>query len=172
MKNLLKVAAVALCMVFMGNFAKAQTQTKIGYIAVDQILQVLPDVKTVQTQVDTYSQQFVAQLQTLQKEFDGKLADYNAKKATMTDAARTAAESDLQDLQNRSTTMRDKASQQVEAKGQELMKPVLEKIKTAVSTVAKEKGYTYVINTSQTDLIVAPPADDLLAPVKLKLNLK
>lgn len=170
MKNLLKVAVVALCMLFIGNFAKAQT--KIGYIAVEQVLQVMPEVKTVQTTVDTYSQQFVATLQALEKEFNDKLAVYNSKKATMTDAARAVSESELQDLQKRSTDTRDKASQAVEAKGQELMQPIIAKVKLAITTVAKEKGYTYVINTSQTDLVVAPEADNLLAAVKLKLNIK
>ncbi len=171
MKNLLKVALVALCLVFMGNFAKAQG--KIGYVSIDQVLQLMPGFKTVQTQVDSYQQQFITTLQDLQKEFDKKLADYNAKKATMTDAARLAAESELQDLQKRSTDTQTRASQQVEAKGQELLKPLYEQIKTAIGAVAKEKGYTYVINATTNDLLlVAPPADDLLAAVKLKLNIK
>ena len=41
-----------------------------------------------------------------------------------------------------------------------------------VVALAKEKGYTYVIDTSQTDLIVSPPADDLMSDVKAKLGVK
>jgi outer membrane protein len=133
----------------------------------------MPEVKTVQSQVEAYQQQFITTLQGLDKEFQTKLADYNAKKATMTDAARTVAESDLQDLQKRSNDVQTKASQQVEAKGQELMRPLYDKVKAAVAAIAKEKGYTYVINATTNDLLlVAPPADDLFAAVKLKLNLK
>ena len=39
-----------------------------------------------------------------------------------------------------------------------------------VNTVAKEAGYTYVLN--QEALLVAPPGDDLLPLVAKKLNLK
>ena len=171
MRKLLKVALVALGVVFMSSFAQAQV--KVGYVSIEQVLQLMPEAKTVQTSVETYQQQFVVTLQALQKEFDTKLADYNAKRATMSDATRTVAESELQDLQTRSTATRDKAQQQVEAKGQELMKPLYDKVKTAITAVAKEKGYTYVLNATTNDLLlVAPPADDLFAAVKLKLGLK
>lgn len=171
MRKLLKVALVALGVVFMSNFAKAQV--KIGYLSTDQVIPLLPEYKTAQTTVETYQQQFVVQLQALQKEYETKLTDYNAKRATMTDAARTVAESELQDLTKRSQETQERARQQVEAKGQELMQPLITKIRTAVSTVAKEKGYTHVINATTNDLLlVAPPADDLLPAVKTKLGLK
>ena len=171
MRKLLKVALVALGVVFMSNFAQAQA--KVGYVSIEQVLQLMPEAKTVQTNIETYQQQFVVTLQGLQKEFDTKLAEYNAKRATMTDAVRTVTESELQSLQQRSTETRDKAQQQVEAKGQELMRPLYEKVKVAINAVAKEKGYTHVLNATTNDLLlVAPPADDLLAAVKLKLGLK
>ena len=171
MRKLLKVALVALGVVFMSNFAQAQA--KVGYVSIEQVLQLMPEAKTVQTNIETYQQQFVVTLQGLQKEFDTKLAEYNSKRATMTDAVRTVTESELQSLQQRSTETRDKAQQQVEAKGQELMRPLYEKAKVAINAVAKEKGYTHVLNATTNDLLlVAPPADDLLAAVKLKLGLK
>ena len=170
MKKLLKVALVAFCVVLMGNFAKAQT--KIGYIPFDQVISLMPELKTVQTAVNTYQQTYVEQYNKLTGEYQNKLKDYETKRATMNDAVRTVAEGELTDLQKRVTDLQTKASQDVEAKGQELMKPLMDKVRVAVNTVAKEKGYTYVINTTQTDLIVAPEADNLLAAVKLKLGLK
>jgi outer membrane protein len=90
----------------------------------------------------------------------------------MTDAIRTAKESELNDLQKRFTDYQNTAQQQVQAKQAELGKPIIEKVRAAVAQVAKEKGYTYVINSSQTDLVVSPPGDDLAAEVKGKLGLK
>jgi outer membrane protein len=40
----------------------------------------------------------------------------------------------------------------------------------AIQTVAKENGYTWVIAKDQ--LLVSPPADDILPLVKKKLGLK
>lgn len=170
MKKVFKVALVAVCMMLMGNFAKAQS--KIGYIAFDQIVQLLPEFKTVQTQLTAYQKTWTDNLQGLQTELQNKGQDYQAKQATMTDAVRSTKQAELQDLQKRLQDQSTNAQQQVEAKGQELYKPLIDKMRATVAGVAKEKGYAYVLNTTQTDLIVSPEADDLGPAVKLKLGIK
>jgi len=170
MKKLVKVALVAVCIVFMGNFAKAQV--KIGYIDQNALIGAMPELKTVNTQVEAYSKTFTDKITALQNEFNTKVTAYNAKKASMTDADRVASESELQDLQRRGNDMQTTAQKSVEAKGAEYMKPLLEKAKLAIEAVAKEKGYAYVLDSSQTVLLVSPPGDDMMAAVKLKMGLK
>jgi len=170
MKKLLKVALIAVCIVFAGNLAKAQS--KIGYVAVDQIVDQMPETKTAITTITAYNKQFIDQLTTMNNELQSKGQAYQAQRATMTDAIRTAKESELNDLQKRFQDYQNTAQQQVQAKQSELGKPIIEKVRAAVAQVAKEKGYTYVINSSQTDLVVSPPGDDLAAEVKAKLGLK
>ncbi|HTK22054.1 MAG TPA: OmpH family outer membrane protein [Mucilaginibacter sp.] len=170
MKKLLKVALIAVCIVFAGNLAKAQT--KIGYVAVDQIVDQMPETKAAITTITAYNKQFIDQLTTMNNELQSKGQAYQAQRATMTDAIRTAKESELNDLQKRFQDYQNTAQQQVQAKQAELGKPIIEKVRAAVAQVAKEKGYTYVINSSQTDLVVSPPGDDLAAEVKAKLGLK
>ncbi|MCC8423891.1 OmpH family outer membrane protein [Mucilaginibacter sp. UR6-11] len=170
MKKLFKVALVAVCMISMGNFAKAQT--KIGYINTNDLIQAMPELKTVNTQMDAFKKTFMDVLQNLGTELQTKSADYQSKQATMTDAVKTVKQSELADLQKRAQDYQTNAQQQVEAKGNELMKPLLDKVHNAISAVAKEKGYNYVLDSSQTALLVSPPADDLMAAVKLKLGVK
>jgi len=173
MKKLLKVALVAICILSTGSFARAQV--KIGYIAVDQVLQLMPETKTIRTQIDAYSKQFQDQIDRLKKESDDKIAAYQKGQATMTDAARIAAQGDINDVQRRTEEYRNTAEQSVQAKVQELIKPVNDKIRAAITAVAKEKGYTYVLNTSSPDgaeiLVVMPETDDLMNAVKAKLGL-
>ena len=170
MKKFLKVSLVAVCVVFAGNIAKAQV--KIGYIAIDQLVDQMPETKAAITNITAYNKQFIDQLTTMNNELQSKGQSYQAQRATMTDAVRTAKESELADLQKRFQDYQNTAQQQVEAKRNELGKPIIEKVRAAAAQVAKEKGYTYVINSSQTDLIVSPPGDDLMAGVKAKLGLK
>jgi outer membrane protein len=170
MKNLLKVALVAFCVVFMGNFAKAQT--KIGYIAMDQAIQGLPEVKTVQGQLEALNKQWQETLTTMQTKYQTDLKEYQAKSTTMTDAARTVKESELTDMQRRIQETGNSAQTAIDNKTTELSKPLIDKVRAAITAVAKEKGYTYVINSTQTELLVSPDADNLLAAVKLKLGLK
>ncbi|TWJ02534.1 periplasmic chaperone for outer membrane proteins Skp [Mucilaginibacter frigoritolerans] len=171
MKKLFKVALVAVSMLFVGNFAKAQT--KIGYINFGALVTQMPEYKTIRSQVDIYQKQFIDQLTAMNTELQAKGGDYQKNQATMTDAARTAKQAELQDIQKRMQDYQNDAQQKVDAKTNELSKPLIDKARAAVADVAKEKGYTYVFDSSQgSPLIVSPEGDDLLAAVKLKLGLK
>ena len=90
----------------------------------------------------------------------------------MTDAVRAVKESELTDIQGRIQKFSADAQQKMEAKQSELAKPLFEKVKLAVNAVAKEKGYTFVLDATSQILVVAPDADDLTPAVKLKLGIK
>jgi outer membrane protein len=171
MKKLFKVALVAVSMLFVGNFAKAQT--KIGYINFSALIGQMPEAKTVKSQMDIYQKQFIDQLTIMNNDLQKEGQAYQAQSATMTDAARTAKQSELQDLQKRIQEYQNNAQQQVETKSNELVKPLSDKAKAALSAVAKEKGYTYVFDSSQgAPLIISPDGDDLMPAVKAKLGIK
>ncbi|WP_121246885.1 OmpH family outer membrane protein [Mucilaginibacter phyllosphaerae] len=170
MKKLFKVALVAAGMLFAGNFAQAQS--KIGHINFQQLIDLMPETKTVKSQLEIYQKQFIDQLTTMNNEYQTKGQAYQTKRATMTDAARGAAETELQDIAKRLQEYQQSSQQQVEAKQRELGKPLIDKARGAVETVAKEKGYGYVLDTTSEYLVVSPAADDLMAAVKLKLGLK
>jgi outer membrane protein len=108
----------------------------------------------------------------MSQEYQTKGQAYQAKQSTMTDAARTAAETELQDLQTRITGFRDNAQKQIEAKSAELLKPLQDKVRAAITAVAAEKGFAYVLDSSQVELLVSPAGDDIIEPVKVKLGLK
>jgi len=108
----------------------------------------------------------------MSNEYQAKGQKYEQTQATMTDAARTAAQSELQDMQTRITGYRDNAQKQIEAKSNELLKPLTDKVRAAITAVAAAKGYAYVLDSSQIELIVSPAGDDLMVPVKAKLGLQ
>jgi outer membrane protein len=171
MKKLFKVALVAVCMLFAGNFANAQT--KIGYINFSELIRSMPEFKTVNTQVQAYQKQFVDELTTMNNAFTTEEQNAQKQQATMTDAQKTAEQGTLQDMQKRMQDFQTDAQQKIEAKSNELSKPLIDKAKAAVTEVAKEKGYTYVFDSSQgASLLVSPDADDLLAAAKVKLGIK
>jgi len=62
------------------------------------------------------------------------------------------------------------AGQAYQAKQEQLLAPLYNKAITAVRTVAKEKGYAYVL--SKDAFLVAPDGDDMLPAVAAKLGVK
>jgi len=171
MKKLLRVVLVAGCMMLAGGFV-ANAQSKIGHINFNAVIDIMPDTKTVSATLQAYQKTFMDQLGIMQNDLQTKAADYESKKATMTDAVRQLKEGELQDLQKRAQDYQANAAQKVDAKKEELVKPLFDKVRAAIALVAKEKGYSYVIDSSQNELLVSPDGDDLLAAVKLKLGLK
>ncbi len=170
MKKLLKVALVAACMLFSVGFANAQA--KIAYINFNTLVEQTPEYKAINTQLQTYQKQFIDVLTSMNNEYQTKAQAFQASSSTMTDAIRAQKATELQDLQKRIQDYNQTAQQQVSAKSNELSKPLIDKIRGAIEAVAKEKGYTYVIDTAQVDLIVKPEGDDLTAATKAKLGLK
>ena len=171
MKKVFKVAIVAVCILLVGNFAKAQT--KIGYINFGEVIHQMPELKTVQTQMDVFQKQYSDEWTTMQTTYQTDLKTYQTSLATMTQAQKDSKEAELADMQKRMQGFQTDAQQKIEAKSNELIKPLSDKAKAAVTEVAKEKGYAYVFDTSQgAPLLVSPEGDDLMAAVKAKLGLK
>jgi outer membrane protein len=170
MKKLFKVALVAVGMIFAGNFANAQT--KIGHINFNAVIDAMPETKTVSAQIQAYQKTFIDVLTNMNNEYTTKGTEFQKTQASMTDAVRSQKGAELQDMQKRMSDYQTDAQQKVEAKKNELGKPLFDKATAAVQAVAKEKGYAYVLDSSQVSLLVSPDADDLMAAVKLKLGLK
>ena len=172
MKKVFKVALVAVCMMLVGSFAKAQS--KVGYIAMEEIISAHPESKTVQKAIETYQKDWQNQLSDLNTAYQKAVKDFTDQEKTMTDPVKASKGAEIQDMYKRLQEQDQLASQQVQTKANELSKPLLDKIRAAITAVAKEKGYNYVINASSGDqmLLVAPDADNLVAPVKLKLGIK
>ena len=168
MKKLFKSALIAGCVLLMSSFAQAQT--KVGYINFQQLVGQTTEIKKIQTDIQAYQQQFMDILKGMQTSFQTQAADYDAKRATMTDAVRTKTETELTDMQKRIQDYQGTASNQVQAKYDEMTKPLIDKLKAAINAVAKEKGYTYVFDTSANDLLVAPDADNLMGSVTAKIG--
>ena len=61
--------------------------------------------------------------------------------------------------------------QLVQAKREELLKPILDKVDVAIKAVGKEGGYLYIFDTSTGATLYALESEDVLPKVKAKLGL-
>jgi len=107
----------------------------------------------------------------MRSEFENKYLDYQSKAAGMSDIIKQNKEQELQQLQERIDAFQQQAQQDLQNKQQKLLQPLIDEAKTAVESVAKEKGYTYVLNQIEDVVLYSTPADDLMAAVKQKLGI-
>ncbi len=154
------------------SISAVSAQMKIGYVNSQDLLADLPEVKQAQANLKSLEQQLqkkgqgmvealqkkYAQLQ--QKEQQGMLAP----KEIETQAAK------LKQEELKLGQFQQQMQEQLLKKQQELMEPVINKIKAAIAEVAKENGYTYILDNSAGMVLYGDSSYDVSALVKAKLK--
>ena len=166
MNKLFKVATVA---VLALGLQQAQAQ-KIAHVQMDSLIQLMPETKQAMDIAQNYLKDLEKQVTTMKAEFDGKYQDYLTNKDTYSDLVRKTKEEELQTLNQRIEDFRQQAQADYQKKYTELSKPIQEKAKKAIDAVAKEGGYKYVLDTSTGVVLFYEASDDILMPVKKKMD--
>src|SRR5688500_11318011 len=128
---------------------QAQTPTassKIGFADVDYIFSQMPEAKQIDTELKSTQTQLKTQIDSKTQEFQKKLADYQANLNTMLDAVRQNTERELTMLQENLQKLQQDAQTTIQNKQAQLMEPVYKKVGKAIEDVAKENGYTFILN--------------------------
>lgn len=139
---------VLLLMLGFGTLlSHAQTaSTKIGYADVDYIFSQLPEAKQIDTELKSTQAQLKNQIDTKYADFQKKLADYQANLNTMLDAVRQNTERELQQMQQNIEKLQQDAQTTIQAKQTQLMDPVYKKVGKGIEEVAKENGFSFILN--------------------------
>jgi outer membrane protein len=163
----LKVFVVAVCLLIVANETNAQ---KIGYIDAETVLYLMPETAKIDSLVRIY------QTDTVGKEFNSLLQTYQYKDSLYRDSAHPMPAAvkeqygkDLAELSQTLQNWQQIAQEAVQAKQSQLIQPVYKKIYDAISAVAKEKGYTYVL--SKESVLIGPDGDNMLPAVAQKLKI-
>ena len=129
------------------HLSQAQTaSTKIGYADVDYIFSQLPESKAIEAELKSTQAQLKNQIDAKYAEFQKKLADYNANLNTMLDAVRTNTERELQQMQQNIEKLQADAQTTIQTKQTQLMDPVYKKVGKGIEDVAKENGFSFILN--------------------------
>jgi len=169
MKNIIKLFIVVLVAGLSMNI-QAQTGLKIGHIDFQELISVMPGQEALNKELETYVAGLETQLQTMQNEYQTKMADYQATQATMSEIIRQTKEKEIIDLQGRIEAFNQQAQYDIQNKQVELTEPMIKKAKEAIEAVAKENGFTYIINGNE-QILLYKSGTDILPLVKKKLGL-
>lgn len=162
-KNIVVVAFIAL--------TTSLNAQKLGHINSNDLLLAMPERNSVESQIKTYAQELENQLTTMSSEYQAKVADYQAKEATMTDAIKQDKIKEITNLETRITEFQKTAQQDLQSKEESLLKPIIDKAKKAIEDVAKENNYTYIFDSGVGVLLYQKDSDDIMPMVKKKLGL-
>jgi outer membrane protein len=150
----------------------AQAQTKIGYINTDELMSVMPESAKISADINEYQTSLQQQGLALQKEADAKRDQYFKDSLTLSNSMKEIRRDELIKMFARLQNYEQEAQEKTQKYAQDKIAPIRVKAMDAIKAVAKEKGYTYVIDDASNILLVMPPGDDLLPLVKTKLGIK
>jgi outer membrane protein len=161
-------AAFVVIALSMANAADAQM--KIGYISVDNMVGLMPDL----TKIDTMLQKY--QADSLNPQYAYLISEYNRKDSMVNTrdsvkykgAVGAQIRQEMQEIAGTIQNWQQLTNQAMEAKQNELLRPVYAKVYDAIKAVAKEKGYTHVFNKEA--FLVAPEGDDMILDVAKRLK--
>ena len=154
----------------LGTSLSAQTQ-KIGHVNTQEILAMMPEVKTADGDLQKYQSQLEGQLKSMGAEYQAKVQDYQGQEALMADAVKKTKAKEITDLQERIQDFEQTAQESIQKKKEELYSPILRKTEDAVKEVAKENAYSYVLDTASGIVLFSTEATDISSLVKKKLGI-
>ncbi len=172
MKNVLFIFAFGLFAVA----ANAQTQnaSKVGYADVDYIFSQMPEFKQIDAELTTLQNQLKKNLEAKSAEFQRKLTEYQQNAEKMLDAVRQNTVRELEQLQANLQKLQEDAQTEIQKKQNTLMEPVYAKVGKTIEEVAKENGFTFVLNQQIGGLDVilyGDPANDISDLVLKKMGI-
>jgi outer membrane protein len=169
MKKVLVILALV-CSTFA-----AQAQTKVGHINSSDLLEMLPEADSIQKQLAQVQEMWQRIL--AEKETEAK-TKYNAlmiiiDKPSVSNSEKEIKTQEVENLQKQYQELQKRANDDLQIKQEELLSPLLEKVKKTISEVAKANGYAYVMDTTEgSGIIYSDSSFDLMPLVKAKLGVK
>lgn len=162
---------IVLLVVVISTSVFGQKTVKIGHINSNELLSAMPERTKIQKDLETYATDLRTTLETMRKEYDTKIKDFQGKQDVMTEVIKNSKIKEITDLEKRITEFQQTAEADLQKKEEELLQPVIDKAKEAINTVAKEGAYTYILDSSVGVVLYSVEGDDILPAVKKKLGL-
>ena len=132
----------------------------------------MPELKVIQTQLETEYKQKETQLATMQADLKSQQDEYVKVAETMPPAARAEKEQALQEMGKKVQNYYMLAQQQLKAREQELKMPLVKKVQTAIQEVGDENGFLYIfVTASNMPLYRSEKSVDVAPMVKTKMGI-
>jgi outer membrane protein len=150
-------------LILIGSSTISQAQTpaqKVGYADVDYILSQLPVMKQVETDFRSMETQYKTQVDSKTAELKRKYDAYMAEGKNMLEAVRANTERELQMLNENLEKLKQDAQTALQNKQVQLMQPVYKSVGDAITAVAKENEFTFILSQQVSSLDVLLYSDE------------
>lgn len=134
----------------------------------------MPENDSAQTQLAEKRAEFAKQTEELRVELNKKYEAYMRDKDTLTPLILKTKEDEINGMSTNIDNFGRAAEQELQRLNQVLYQPIIDKAQNAINEVAKEQGFTYIIDLGTGAMVYFPEEAPLniLDAVKTKLGLE
>jgi outer membrane protein len=163
---------VLLLLVYSIGQVYSQSKGKTGHIDITALYSSMPDLKTANEEYMKFYKELDTNIKVMEASYQSKVKYFNDNANTLSDFIKQAKEKEIKDLQAQIQSFRQSAQDELTKKQASLLEPITKKAKQAIQDVAKEKGYKYIFNFNENNILYAESSDDIMQLVKQKLGIK
>lgn len=166
-KKILLAAALAFPML-----VSAQT-LKIGLVDQSEIIAKMPDTAAAQQKLEDIQKKYSDEYDKLGEEMKRMYDELQNMKEDELPAIRERKTREFTDYQQKIQQFEQQAMQDMQKMQNELMAPVIQKVRDAIESVGKEEGFSLIQDKNpQLTLYFSDPVVDITAKVKAKLGVQ
>jgi outer membrane protein len=153
------------------TFSSLSAQQKIGHLNSSEILQAMPEYKTMSDAVDKKKQEYAKVMESMYAEYEKKSKEVQEGGDKMTQSVLDLKVQEIKDLEKRIQDFEQKAQQDLQKYAEELMKPLQDKYMKGVKEISKEQGYSYIFDLAAGGVVYYPETgSDITQAVKTKIG--
>jgi outer membrane protein len=152
----------------------AQTNAKLGYINSDSLIPIIPGrdsvLKVIKAAVDIYEEQFYV----MDLKYQSLYEAFNKDSSSLSSDTLKVKIVELLALKKKLNDFKSNAKESLQKQQDALLLPLIAKAQKAIADVAKEYGYIYIFDTSESNgmvLVYADKEGDIMPLIKKKLGI-
>ena len=167
MKKFIICAICAIC-----GFTTANAQAKFGHVNTQEIIQAMPEYNKAKTEIEALTNQYEADLKSMQDELQKKAEAFDKEQATLPDNIKQRRNQELQDMYTKIQQSFQDNQQALQKASGEKMQAIQTKVLDAIKSVGSAGNFTYIVEMGSLPYISTTLSTDVTAQVKAKLGLK
>jgi outer membrane protein len=155
MRALFRVAPVALALLTAVSLPAEAQNLKVAYVQTSTLLDQAPGRAEAEAQFEKETSTYRDQIKRMSDSLNAMVATFDRTQATLAAATRDARAKDIRAKQDEYEKRTRDLEQKAQVRQNELVQPILDKIKQAIEDVRVEGGYAMIFNADQGSPIVA-----------------
>lgn len=166
----MKKLFLLLALVALPFVADAQT-AKYATFSYDSVMHVMPDYKAALATLADLRKQYDAEIKRTEDDFNAKYESFIEVYSGLDINIRNKRQNELQELMARGMAFKEETRRLLRNAEKDLLKPVHARIDAALTEVAQENGYDFVLNTDNNAIPYTNPeiSEDITMLLKEKL---